>query len=270
MPASTSTCAAPARCRPMLTTALARVAAQHNLARLTRHGELIAQARAADAAHRQGDRAAAAGRLLAGDRGGRSDLGAAGARLVRRRRKSSPTCSAGIGPFALRLAERARVACRRRRRSRARRAQARRRGHRRPQAGRSRAARSVQESAARSTSSTASTPSCSIRRARAPRRKRASSRQAPFRAIVAVSCNPATFARDMRALARRRLSARRASRRSINSAMPPMSRSSRGWKNNPRAQFGRARLRRIGRINHRVKRPAVGYGKADRMRFAFG
>ncbi len=41
---------------------------------------------------------------------------------------------------------------------------------------------------------------CSIRRAKARTRNRASSRQAACRSIVAVSCNPGTFARDLRHL----------------------------------------------------------------------
>ena len=58
-------------------------------------------------------------------------------------------------------------------------------------------ARPVPPAARRRRNSQSSTPSCSIRRARAPRRRRASWRQARCRAIVAVSCNPATFARDV-------------------------------------------------------------------------
>ena len=43
-------------------------------------------------------------------------------------------------------------------------------------------------------------PSCSIRRARAPKRRRARSPLQPLPVVVAVSCNPATFARDARIL----------------------------------------------------------------------
>ena len=48
-----------------LVTALARIAARHDLARLTRHGELITLARDADLAHGQSDRAIAAGGISA-------------------------------------------------------------------------------------------------------------------------------------------------------------------------------------------------------------
>jgi 23S rRNA (uracil1939-C5)-methyltransferase len=122
---------------PQLTAALARIAAQQNLARLTRHGELIAQARAPTlrmgaatvalptAAFLQ---ATAAGEVALARREKRR-------RPVRRRR-------------AVRVAAGGAGADHRGRRGRrgARRAPTRRRGHGRPKTCRGRAARSVQKS----------------------------------------------------------------------------------------------------------------------------
>ena len=120
-------------------------------------------------------------------------------RILRRRQKHRRPVR---GRRAVCAAARRNVACARgrRRRSGARRAQARRRDRLRPKAGRGGAARPVQESAPRRRSSTASTPSCSIRRARARRRRRANSRQAAFRSSSRCHAMPATFARDMRIL----------------------------------------------------------------------
>ena len=54
-------------------------------------------------------RRAAAGRVPAGDRGRRGGAGAAGAASIAARPKAIADLFAGVGPFALRLAERARV-----------------------------------------------------------------------------------------------------------------------------------------------------------------
>ena len=154
---------------------------ERNLARLTRHGELIAQQRAADRAHGQRNRGAAAGRLPAGDRGRRGDARAARARRLRRRRdrRRSVRRHRPVRAAARRARPRPR---RRRRRSRARRAQA--RVPRPPPASSRSTPRRATCSGGRSwrRSSSASTPSSSIRRARAHRRRRASWRRARLRA----------------------------------------------------------------------------------------
>ncbi len=75
------------------TAGLAAVAAKHRLARLTRHGELVAQRAVADRHDGTRPRGAAARRLPAGDRGGRGRTGAAGAGALRRGEERLPTCS---------------------------------------------------------------------------------------------------------------------------------------------------------------------------------
>ena len=199
IPAWTSTCAAPVRSTPRRTTALAGVAEKHKLARLTRHGELVAQARAAAVENRARPGAAAAGRISAGDRRGRSDAGAAGARPCRRcqtRRRSvlrhRHICLAA-----------GRTRARDRRRQRGERDQgARARGgqYQRPEAGGG--GKRAICSAARSwpPSSKASTPWCSIRRARAPRRRRANWSKAPCRSWSRCRATRRRFARDARIL----------------------------------------------------------------------
>ena len=66
-------------------------------------------AAAADLAHGQGDRASAAGRVPAGDRRRRGGAGAARRSTACAGAPSVADLFAGVGPFALRLAERARV-----------------------------------------------------------------------------------------------------------------------------------------------------------------
>ena len=97
-----------------LRSGFARLAEAHRLARITRHGELVAQRVHADHPDRARRRGAAARRLLAGDRPWRGNAGAARARasrmrLGRARPRTVADLFAGVGPFALRLAERARV-----------------------------------------------------------------------------------------------------------------------------------------------------------------
>jgi 23S rRNA (uracil1939-C5)-methyltransferase len=90
------------------TAALARLADARRLARLTRHGELIIQRAAPDRAHGKGDRRVAARRVSAGDLEGEVAL----ARLVAEhvgKAKNVADLFCGAGPFALRLAGRARV-----------------------------------------------------------------------------------------------------------------------------------------------------------------
>ena len=70
--------------KPPLMAALARIAAAQNLARLTRHGEIDRAGPRADAAHRHGDRGAAARGVPAGDGRRRSRAGAARARRLHR------------------------------------------------------------------------------------------------------------------------------------------------------------------------------------------
>ena len=176
--------------------ALAKVAETHKLARITRHGELVAQRAQPIVDDRARARAAAAGRIPAGDRGRRGNPGAPRARACRQGEDASPICSAGSAPFAL-AARRKRARC----------------GHRqRPAALDALQARSRQQRAASSRSmrrraicsagrswrpnSRISTPWCSIRRARAPRRRRASSATSAVPVVVAVSCD-ATRSRAM-------------------------------------------------------------------------
>jgi 23S rRNA (uracil1939-C5)-methyltransferase len=93
---------------PQLMSALARVAEQQNLARLTRHGELIAQARAPSLRMGTATVALPPAAFLQATAEGEAAL----ARLVLDHcvgAKSVADLFAGIGPFALRLAERARV-----------------------------------------------------------------------------------------------------------------------------------------------------------------
>ena len=93
---------------PQLTLALARVAEAHRLARITRHGELVAQR--AEPTVRMGRATVALppGAFLQATALGEETL----ARLVLEhvgRAKAVADLFAGVGPFALRLAERARV-----------------------------------------------------------------------------------------------------------------------------------------------------------------
>jgi 23S rRNA (uracil1939-C5)-methyltransferase len=93
------------------TAALARLAASHNLARLTRHGELVAQARAPTLRIGSTTVLLPPAAFLQATAEGESVL----ARLVMeicagiKSKKGVADLFAGIGPFALRLAEQARV-----------------------------------------------------------------------------------------------------------------------------------------------------------------
>ena len=190
-----------------LMTALARVAARQNLARLTRHGELIAQARAPTLRIGTATVRLPPAAFLQATAEGEAML----ARLVLDSCAGAGNIAdlfAGVGPFALRLAAlRARVCRRSRTKPPSPRSSAPPRPP--PASSRSRPSGAIcSRIRCASTSSTASTPSCSIRRARAPRRRRASLPQAPFRRSSRCRAIPATFARDMRLLLRRRLSAR--------------------------------------------------------------
>jgi 23S rRNA (uracil1939-C5)-methyltransferase len=92
----------------MLIGALASVAAKHNLARLTRHGELIAQARPPTLLVGKGVVSLPPAAFLQATAEGEAVL----ARLVLAAGAGAAKVAdlfAGVGPFALRLAERARV-----------------------------------------------------------------------------------------------------------------------------------------------------------------
>ena len=91
-----------------LTAALAQVAAQHRLARLTRHGELIAQARAPGLRIGTATVALPPAAFLQATAEGEAVL----ARLVLQHCTGARTIAdlfAGVGPFALRLAAQARI-----------------------------------------------------------------------------------------------------------------------------------------------------------------
>jgi 23S rRNA (uracil1939-C5)-methyltransferase len=93
---------------PMLQTALARIAAKHDLARLTRHGELIALARTPMLRMGKATVQLPPAAFLQATAKGEEVL----ARLVLAACAGAATVAdlfAGVGPFALRLAERARV-----------------------------------------------------------------------------------------------------------------------------------------------------------------
>jgi 23S rRNA (uracil1939-C5)-methyltransferase len=93
---------------PQLTAALARVAAQQNLARLTRHGELIAQARAPTLRMGAAMVMLPPAAFLQATAAGEATL----ARLVLDNCASAKAIAdlfAGVGPFTLRLAEHARI-----------------------------------------------------------------------------------------------------------------------------------------------------------------
>jgi 23S rRNA (uracil1939-C5)-methyltransferase len=88
--------------------ALARVAQRHHLARLTRHGELVAQRATPTVAIGRARVALPPGAFLQATSAGETEL----ARLVLEHCAGAKTIAdlfAGLGPFALRLAERARV-----------------------------------------------------------------------------------------------------------------------------------------------------------------
>ena len=101
-------CAAPARSARNVTAALARIAEQHRLARLTRHGELVAQAGQPLLKIGRASVPLPPGAFLQATAAGEDAL----ARLVldhAGRAKHVADLFCGIGPFALRLAENARV-----------------------------------------------------------------------------------------------------------------------------------------------------------------
>ena len=90
------------------TTALARVAAQHRLARLTRHGEIVAQRAAPTVTMGRARVALPPGAFLQATAAGEAALAAL---VLEHCGKADRIADlfAGVGPFALRLAERARV-----------------------------------------------------------------------------------------------------------------------------------------------------------------
>ena len=94
---------------PQRAAALVRLAETHRLARLTRHGELIAQRATPTVRMGKAHGGAAARRLPAGDRGRRGGARPARLRACRAAPGSVADLFCGVGPFALRLAERARV-----------------------------------------------------------------------------------------------------------------------------------------------------------------
>ena len=87
-----------------LTAALARIAAQHNLARLTRHGELIVQARAPTLRMGAATVPLPPAAFLQATAEGEAALSRARARRCAAGAKSIADLFAGVGPFALRLA----------------------------------------------------------------------------------------------------------------------------------------------------------------------
>ncbi len=103
-----STCADRGRCRQRGSSELAHVAERHRLARLTRHGEIIAQRAVPTLLMGRARVALPPGAFLQPTAAGEAAL----AKLVAEacgERAPIADLFAGIGPFALRLAERARV-----------------------------------------------------------------------------------------------------------------------------------------------------------------
>ena len=90
------------------TTALARLAEAHRLARITRHGELIAQRAAPTLRFGRAQVALPPGAFLQSTAAGEAHLSALVERHVGRVKAVADLFS-GVGPFALRLAERSRV-----------------------------------------------------------------------------------------------------------------------------------------------------------------
>jgi 23S rRNA (uracil1939-C5)-methyltransferase len=93
---------------PQRTAALARLAETHRLARLTRHGELVTQRAAPTLRIGKADVTLPAGAFLQATAAGEAEL----ARRVAEHAAGAKTVAdlfCGVGPFALRLAERARV-----------------------------------------------------------------------------------------------------------------------------------------------------------------
>ena len=182
-----------------LTAALARVAAAHKLARLTRHGEVVAQQRAPTLRIGKATVALPPAAFLQATAAGEAALAqlalayCAGAKAV-------ADLFSGIGPFALRLAESARVVGGRRRRGGACRAEALRR-RLRPASSRSKSTRRdlfkspfVNEDLDGFDAVLFDPP----RQGAQAQSSALAASDVPV--IVAVSCNPSTFARDMRLL----------------------------------------------------------------------
>jgi len=94
--------------RPAQSTALAHIAAEHKLARITRHGEMIVQAVAPTIAIGRVQVALPPGAFLQPTEAGEIALAALATEAVGGAR-SIADLFCGIGPFALRLAERARI-----------------------------------------------------------------------------------------------------------------------------------------------------------------
>ena len=102
-------CAAPARCRPALITRLSRIAEQHRLARLTRHGELVLMRTPPVISIGAAQVALPPGSFLQATVAGEETLAALVSEHCKRA-KHIADLFCGVGPFALRLAAKSRVA----------------------------------------------------------------------------------------------------------------------------------------------------------------
>ena len=184
---------------PRLITTLSRVAEQHRLARLTRHGELVLMRTPPTIVIGAAQVTLPPGSFLQATVAGEEALAALVSEHCRRA-KHIADLFCGVGPFALRLAAKSRIRGLRQRRGRGDGAAEGGDVDVRAEAGQGRDAATCSGVRWCRRSCATTTRSCSIRRGRARRRRPPQLAASKIPVVVAVSCNVATFARDARIL----------------------------------------------------------------------